>query len=173
MGKIADEATEKITAETFGPLKALTEKAAEAAMPGKVAVVRPGLIVGPDDPTDRFTYWPVRVAKGGDVLAPGSADDPIQLIDVRDLGAFLVRLIEDKTTGVFNALGPDKPLSMGQTLEACKKVAGSNATFTWCDADFLKKQGVQAWSDMPAWVPSTGDTAGFMKVSNGAPSRLG
>ena len=91
-------------------------------MPGKVAVVRPGLIVGPEDPSDRFTYWPVRVARGGEVLAPGSPDDPIQLIDVRDLGEFLVRLIEDRTTGVFNALGPDKALTMGQTLEACKQV---------------------------------------------------
>lgn len=115
---IADETTEKITAETYGALKALCEKAAEATMPRKVAVVRPGLIVGPEDPTDRFTYWPVRVAQGGEVLAPGSADDPVQLIDVRDLGAFLVRLIEDKATGVYNALGPEKPLTIGQTLEA-------------------------------------------------------
>ncbi len=173
VGKIADETTEKITGESFGPLKALSEKAALEAMPGKVAVVRPGLIVGPDDPTDRFTYWPVRVAKGGEVLAPGSPDDPIQLMDVRDLGAFLVRLIEDKTTGIFNALGPDKLLSMGQTLEACKKVAMSDASFTWCDADFLKKQGVHAWSDMPAWVPSTGDSAGFMKVSNARAIKAG
>ena len=135
-------------------------------MPGKVAVVRPGLIVGPEDPTDRFTYWPVRVARGGEVLAPGSPDDPIQLIDVRDLGEFLVRLIEDKTTGVFNALGPDKVLTMGQTLEACKQAAQSDATFTWADAEFLEKQGVHAWSDMPAWVPNSGETAGFAKVSN-------
>ena len=103
---IDDPTTEKIDGRTYGALKALTEKAAETAMPGKVAVVRPGLIVGPEDPSDRFTYWPVRVARGGEVLAPGSPDDPIQLIDVRDLGEFLVRLIEGRTTGVFNALGP-------------------------------------------------------------------
>jgi 2'-hydroxyisoflavone reductase len=163
---IADPTTEKITGETYGALKALSEKAAQESMPGKVAVVRPGLIVGPEDPTDRFTYWPVRVAKGGEVLAPGSPDDPIQIIDVRDLGSFLVRLIEDKTTGVFNALGPDKPLTMGQTLDACKQAARSDATFTWVDADFLQKQEVHAWSDMPAWVPNRGETAGFAKVSN-------
>jgi 2'-hydroxyisoflavone reductase len=162
---IEDTATEKVDGRTFGALKALTEKAAEAAMPGKVAVVRPGLIVGPDDPSDRFTYWPARLAKGGDVLAPGSPNDPIQLIDVRDLGEFLVRVIEDKTLGVFNALGPDKTLTMGQLLQACKDVSHIDASLTWADAEFLAKQNVQAWSDMPVWVPPSGDTAGFAKVN--------
>ncbi len=163
---IDDTTTEKIDGRTYGALKALSEKAAESAMPGKVAVVRPGLIVGPEDPSDRFTYWPVRVARGGEVLAPGLPDDPIQLIDVRDLGTFLVRLIEDRATGTFNALGPDKTLTMGRTLSACKEAAGSDATFTWADAEFLEKQGVNAWSDMPAWVPNGGETAGFARVSN-------
>ncbi len=170
---IDDPTTEKIDGRTYGALKVLSEKAAETAMPGKVAVVRPGLIVGPEDPTDRFTYWPVRVARGGEVLAPGSPDDPIQLIDVRDLGEFLVRLIDDHTTGVFNALGPDKTLTMGRTLEACKEVARSDATFTWVDADFLEKQGVNAWSDMPAWVPSSGETAGFARVGNARAIKAG
>jgi 2'-hydroxyisoflavone reductase len=170
---IDDPTTEKIDGRTYGALKALTEKAAESSMPGKVAVVRPGLIVGPEDPTDRFTYWPVRVARGGEVLAPGSPDDPIQVIDVRDLGGFLVRLIDDRTTGVFNALGPDGTLTMGRTLEACKHVAASDATFTWVDAAFLEKQGVQPWSDMPAWVPNGGDSAGFAKVSNARAIKAG
>jgi 2'-hydroxyisoflavone reductase len=170
---IDDPTTEKIDGRTYGPLKALSEKAAETAMPGKVAVVRPGLIVGPDDPSDRFTYWPVRVARGGEVLAPGSPDDPIQLIDVRDLGEFLVRLIDDHTTGVFNATGPDKPLTMGRTLDACKQVAASDAAFTWVDAGFLEKLGVHAWSDMPAWVPNGGETAGFAKVNNTRAIRAG
>jgi 2'-hydroxyisoflavone reductase len=170
---IADPKIEKVDGETYGALKALSEKAAEAAYPGKVAVVRPGLIVGPDDPTDRFTYWPVRVARGGEVLAPGAPDDPIQLIDVRDLGEFLIRLVEDRTRGVFNALGPAGKLSMGRTLSACKEVAGSDALFTWADAGFLEKQGVQPWSDMPAWVPNGGDTAGFAKVSNARAIKAG
>jgi 2'-hydroxyisoflavone reductase len=170
---IDDPTTEKIDGRTYGALKALTEKAAETAMPGKVAVVRPGLIVGPEDPSDRFTYWPWRVAQGGEVLAPGAPDDPIQLIDVRDLGAFLVQLIEDKTTGVFNALGPERPLAMGQTLAACQEASRSDATFTWVDAEFLEKQGVHAWSDMPAWVPSAGETAGFAKVSNARAIKAG
>jgi 2'-hydroxyisoflavone reductase len=170
---IDDPTTEKIDGRTYGALKALTEKAAETAMPGKVSVVRPGLIVGPEDPTDRFTYWPWRVSLGGEVLAPGSADDPIQVIDVRDLGAFLVQLIADKTLGVFNALGPAHTLTMGGMLDACKKAAQSDASFTWADAALLEKQGVQPWSDMPAWVPSTGDTAGFAKVSNARALKAG
>jgi 2'-hydroxyisoflavone reductase len=173
VSNIDDPATEKIDARTYGALKALSEQAAEAAMPGKVAVVRPGLIVGPEDPSDRFTYWPVRVARGGEVLAPGSAEDPVQLIDVRDLGEFLVRLIDNRTMGVFNALGPEPTLTMGRMLEACRTASGSNATFTWATADFLEKQGVHAWSDMPAWVPSTGETAGFARVSNARALRAG
>jgi 2'-hydroxyisoflavone reductase len=173
LATIDDPTTEKIDGRTYGALKALSEKAAESSMPGRVAVVRPGLIVGPEDPSDRFTYWPVRVAAGGEVLAPGSPDDPIQLIDVRDLGEFLVRLIEDHTTGVFNALGPDRTLTIGHTLDACKEVAKSDATFTWADAGFLKEQGVNAWSDMPAWVPSGGDSAGFAKVSNARAIKAG
>jgi 2'-hydroxyisoflavone reductase len=115
----------------------------------------------------------VRVAAGGEVLAPGSPDDPIQLIDVRDLGEFLVRLIEDHTTGVFNALGPDKTLTMGRTLRACKEVAKSDATFTWAEAAFLEAQSVHPWSDMPAWVPGVGETAGFAKVSNARAIKAG
>jgi 2'-hydroxyisoflavone reductase len=98
--------------------------------------------------------------------APGTADDPIQVIDVRDLGEFLVRLIEDRTRGVFNATGPASTLTMGRILQACKTASGSDATFTWVPAEFLEKQSVQPWSDMPAWVPHQGETAGFMHVSN-------
>jgi 2'-hydroxyisoflavone reductase len=170
---IDDPTTEKIDARTYGALKALTEKAAEIAMPGKVSVVRPGLIVGPEDPTDRFTYWPWRVSQGGEVLAPNSPDDPIQVIDVRDLGVFLVRLIDDRTLGVFNALGPDRTLTVGRLLDACKHAARSAATFTWADAAFLEKQGVQPWSDLPVWVPSKGDSAGFAKVSNARALKAG
>lgn len=162
---IEDATTEKIDGRTYGALKALSEQAAEKAMPGRVAVVRPGLIVGPDDPSDRFTYWPVRVAKGGEVLAPGSAADPVQLIDAGDLGAWLVTLIENNATGVFNATGPEKELTMGAMLDACKAASKSDAAFTWADPDFLEEQKVRPWSDMPAWVPNRGETAGFAKVN--------
>ena len=165
VAKMADESNEEVM-KNYGPLKALSEKAAEACLPGRVAVVRPGLIVGPDDPSDRFTYWPVRVAKGGDVLAPGDPADPVQLIDVRDLGAWIVTLIENQTIGVFNALGPDKPLTIGAMLDACKYASGGDARFIWADADFLEQNKVQAWSDMPVWVPHRGDSLGFHEVSN-------
>jgi 2'-hydroxyisoflavone reductase len=151
--------------KNYGALKALSEKAAETSMPGKTTVVRPGLIVGPDDPSDRFTDWPVRVAKGGEVLAPGGPDDPVQLIDAADLGAFLVTLIENNTTGVFNATGPEKTLTMGAMLDACKAASKNDAKLVWVDADFLEAQKVEAWSDMPVWVPNKGETAGFAKVS--------
>ena len=148
----------------YGALKALCEKAAEAAMPGRVANVRPGLIVGPDDPSDRFTYWPVRVQDGGEVLAPGSGGDPIQLIDVRDLAAWTIRVVEQGDVGVFDATGPDKELTMAAFLAACKAESHSDATFTWADARFLAEQKVEPWSDMPVWVPAEGDSIGFARL---------
>jgi 2'-hydroxyisoflavone reductase len=131
-----------------------------------VANIRPGLIVGPNDPTDRFTYWPVRVARGGEVLAPGNATDPVQIIDVRDLAQWMVSLIERNRTGVYNAVGPSQPLPMGELLAACKRASGSDATFTWVPASFLEQQKVSPWSDMPVWVPPEGDSAGFGSMSN-------
>ncbi|MBP7147885.1 MAG: SDR family oxidoreductase [Acidobacteria bacterium] len=166
VGKLADETTEKVTGESYGPLKALCEQAAEKALPGRVTNIRPGLIVGPRDPSDRFTYWPARVDRGGEVLAPGSAADPIQVIDVRDLAEWTLRTIESNVTGVFNAVGPKGTLTMGELLAACKSASGSNATFTWVPAEFLEQQQVAPWSDMPVWLPPTGETAGFAKVSN-------
>jgi len=165
VGTIPDESTEKVTGETYGPLKALCEKAAEKAMPGRVTVIRPGLIVGPEDPTDRFTYWPVRVRRGGEVLAPGSPSDPLQFIDVRDLAGWTVLTARDGTVGIFNATGPREPLPIGTLLEACKTASGSDAAFTWVDAAFLAEQKVEPWSDMPVWVPPAGDSAGFSRVS--------
>jgi 2'-hydroxyisoflavone reductase len=165
VGTLKDPAVEKVDGETYGPLKALCEQAAEKAMPGRTTIVRPGLIVGPNDPSDRFTYWPVRVAKGGEVLAPGTPQDPTQFIDVRDLGNWIVLLLEKNRTGVFNATGPKEPLPMGELLASCKRVSGSNATFTWIPSAFLEAQQVAPWSDMPVWVPPVDDMAGFARVS--------
>jgi len=161
---LKDPTVEKIDEGSYGGLKALCEKAAEAAMPGRVTNVRPGLIVGPDDGTDRFTYWPVRVAKGGEVLAPNRPEDAVQFIDVRDLGTWIVKCLDAKTVGVFNATG--NPLPVGTLLDTCKAASGSNATFTWADAAFLEAQKVSAWSDLPCWLPPTGEDAGGNKVSN-------
>ncbi len=155
----------KITGGSYGPLKALCEEAAEKAMPGRVLNVRPGLIVGPGDRSDRFTYWPVRVARGGAVLAPGAPTDPIQIIDVRDLAAWIVRAADERVAGVFNATGPKDVLTIGTLLATCKDVSRSDATFRWADAAFLEASKVSAWSDMPVWLPPAGETAGASAVS--------
>ncbi len=165
VGKLADDTVEKVDGETYGPLKALCEKAVEREMPGRATIIRPGLIVGPNDPTDRFTYWPVRVARGGEVLAPGSPADPVQFIDVRDLAEWTVRMMDSRSFGTFNATGPRQSLGIGQLLDACRKVSGSGATFTWVDADFLAEHRVEPWSDMPVWVPGRGESAGLARVS--------
>lgn len=164
VGTMDDETVEDITGATYGPLKALCEKAAETAMPGRVANIRPGLIVGPGDGTDRFTYWPIRIARGGEVLAPGTPDDPIQIIDVRDLGEWIVRVVEQKTVGVFNAITPgrgDGALTIGSMLAGCMKGIESDARLTWVEADFLQQQGVAPWAHMPAWVPPRDGYEGF------------
>jgi 2'-hydroxyisoflavone reductase len=165
VGRIPDETVEKITEGAYGPLKALCERAAESEMPGRVLNVRPGLIVGPGDPTDRFTYWPVRVARGGEVLAPGTPSDPVQFVDVRDLGEWIVRAAESGSRGVFNATGPAAEIGIGGLLSACLKVSRSDAAFRWADAAFLESQKVEAWSDMPVWVPPAGETLGANRVS--------
>ncbi|WP_141620367.1 NAD-dependent epimerase/dehydratase family protein [Myxococcus sp. AB036A] len=161
---VEDTATEDVE-KHYGALKALCEQAAETAMPGRVFNVRPGLIVGPDDPSDRFTYWPLRVARGGEVLAPGDGVDPLQFIDARDLAAFIIRSVEARTTGIFNATGPSQDLLMRDFLAANKTALGSDARFTWVDTDFLTKHKVEAWSDMPAWMPRNGKEGGIGKVS--------
>ncbi len=165
VGKIEDENADKITGGNYGPLKALCEQAAEKAMPGQATNIRPGLIVGPDDGSDRFTYWPVRVARGGDVLAPGAPPDPVQFIDVRDVADFAIRCLDTKTVGVFNANGPAKPLGIGGLLDVCKSVSGSDAKFVWVPATFLEEQKVEAWSDMPVWLPPVGENAGANSTS--------
>lgn len=164
MPKGAPDTTEEITGETYGPLKALCERAVEAEFPAHALILRPGLIVGPYDPTDRFTYWPVRVASGGDVLAPEKPSVPVQLIDAHDLAGFIIKLVEDGASGAYNATGPDHLLTLGTMLEACKRVSGSDAIFHWAPVDFLEENKVEAWSDMPVWIPDSLENAGFSKV---------
>jgi 2'-hydroxyisoflavone reductase len=149
----------------YGPLKALSEQEAEKWFPGKALVIRPGLIVGPGDPTDRFTYWPVRIERGGEVLAPGSPTDPVQFIDGRDLAEWTIRMVEQGTTGVFNATGPRSLLTIAEMLYGIKAVTTSDAKFTWADAGFLEAQKVSPWGDMPVWVPPQGDSLGFARIS--------
>src|SRR5438477_1057561 len=120
--------------KTYGPLKALSEKEAEKWFPGKTLIVRPGLIVGPRDESDRFTYWPVRIDRGDEVLAPGDPNDPVQFIDARDLAEWTIRMAENRETGIYNATGPAKPLGIGGMLDEIKGAEKSNATFTWVNA---------------------------------------
>jgi 2'-hydroxyisoflavone reductase len=153
VGTLEDLSVEEVNGETYGPLKALCEREVEAAFAGRCAIVRPGLIVGPYDPTNRFTYWPDRIARGGEVLAPGQPENLTQVIDARDLANWLVTLAERKTTGVYNATGPDYPLTMGHALEVMREVSGSDARFTWVSDEFLERNEVGAWMEMPLWIP--------------------
>lgn len=153
------------TADTqYGPLKVRCELLARERFGANVTIVRPGLIVGPGDLSDRFSYWPVRIEKGGDVLAPGTPDDPTQYVDVRDLGEWVVRLAEQRVFGTFNATGPNQPTTISEMLYGIKAVTTTGARFTWVPAEFLAQQQVRPWSDMPVWVPPTGEMTGFMRV---------
>jgi 2'-hydroxyisoflavone reductase len=150
---------------TYGHAKAYAEKEAHAAMPGRVTVVRPGLIVGPEDDTDRFTYWPVRIARGGEVLVPGDGKDHVQIIDVRDLVEFSIKLVEDRTYGVFNAVGPHMGQPFKQFVASIHKGVGSPpATFTWVDAEFLRANGANPYGrELPVFQVMQGRTAGFAR----------
>jgi 2'-hydroxyisoflavone reductase len=165
VGKLEDETTEEITGETYGPLKALCEQAVQDIYGERALIIRPGLIVGPHDPTDRFTYWPVRVAHGGAVLAPQKPDAPIQIIDARDLAEFIIKLIQKNASGVYNVTGPDYELTIGKLLEVSKQVTGSDAAFKWASVAFLNENKVEPWMDMPTWIPDDEENAGFARMN--------
>lgn len=216
-GEMPERAEKTVTNETYGPLKALCERAVAEAFPGRALNIRPGLIVGPHDPTDRFTYWPERVARGGEVLAPDGPHRVTQVIDARDLAAWILRSVRSGLTGVFNATSPggaaevtvpsqdssgpavhpsqdpstlvtrptpdsqtaaatpdsvsiddsfpDFPLTLGRLLDACRNVSGSDARFTWVSEQFLARENVGAWIELPLWVPQEPDSLGFDAVS--------
>ena len=153
------------SAETYGAmyggLKALCEQAAEEVLSDRALIIRPGLIIGSHDYTDRFTYWVVRVARGGDVLAPGPPDRYVQVIDVRDLAEWTLRMIEREETGVYNASGLPNTLTMEAALGECKSATDSDASLTWVSEHFLMQEGVAPWSEMPLWMPE--DAAPHMK----------
>jgi 2'-hydroxyisoflavone reductase len=162
--KLADPTVETMgkNFENFGGLKRLCEEAVETAMPDRATLIRPGYIVGPDDPSDRFTYWPVRYSQGGEMLVPGSPEDPLQIIDVRDLGEWLVRVVENKLTGIYNATGPEKPWNMGGLIAACKAATGNKETKPiWVPSEFLARNGEDGEGEIPIWAPPVGKTKGF------------
>ena len=139
----------------YGALKALSEEAVAAAFPGTHANVRPGLIVGPYDPTGRFTYWPHRVARGGDVAAPAPPDERVQFVDIRDLADWMVGLCERRENGSFNAVG--EGVSWADLLEACREVSHSDARFVWIDGRFLLDQDIEQWMGLPMWIEDDSD----------------
>ena len=168
VGQISEEdeakvlTTKDITGANYGPLKARCEAEARKAFTDERAcVVRPGLIVGPGAYSDRFTYWPVRIYKGGEVMAPGNPTDPVQFIDARDLGEWYIRLVEAGTTGTFNGVGPRSPMSIAGMLYGIRATVDNDISFTWVDADFLEEHEVHPWMHMTVWVPPVGEYAGF------------
>jgi len=149
--------------ELYGPLKAASEREARIRFPESATIIRPGLVVGPGDETDRFTYWPARLSQGGDVVAPGDGSDPVQFIDARDLAEWTIRIAESRTFGTFNATGPEVPLNMHTLLAGITAALRANVHLSWVSTAFLEEQNVAPWSDMPVWVPAQGDSAGFAK----------
>jgi len=149
LATLDDPSVEEVTGETYGPLKVLCEKEAERAIPDRVLVLRCGLIVGPYDPSDRFTYWPVRISEGGEVLAPGPSERQIQFVDVRDLVEFILHMVKERVGGTFNATGPAYRLTMRDFLEECNELSGRAARLTWVSERFVIESDVQ----MPGWVP--------------------
>jgi 2'-hydroxyisoflavone reductase len=162
--ELEDPTVEEITGETYGGLKALCERVAEEEMPGRILNVRPGLISGPHDPTDRFTYWPRRVAAGGEVLAPDRPELRVQFIDVRDLAGWMVKMSAEQQTGTYNATGPAYELRMGKLLEECEAVGG-DAKIVWVSEEFLEENGVEPFTELPLWVPR--EYAGMLAVDCG------
>ncbi len=157
----------------YGPRKSLCERQAMRAFPDRTLIVRPGLIVGPGDQTDRFTYWPARIDRGGEVLAPGDPTNPVMFIDVRDLAEWYVHLVEQETLGVLNALGPEEPLSFERMLDGIQGVTTNPVSFTWANTDFLLEREVRPYSDMPLWMPARDDRVGFNRWDLSRPHAAG
>jgi 2'-hydroxyisoflavone reductase len=152
LAELGDDPVDQLTEDysNYGALKALCEREAVEAFAGRALSVRAGLIVGPHDPTGRFTYWPHRVARGGEVLAPGPPERPVQLVDVRDLGGWIVRAAEQRLSGPFNATS--EPYRLADVLDACIRASGRDATVTWVDEAFLLERGVGQWMELPLWI---------------------
>jgi 2'-hydroxyisoflavone reductase len=159
-GVLANEDQEEVTNETYGPMKALCERYVRDAYGRRCSIVRPGYIVGPLDPTDRFTYWPVRFARGGDMAVPGTPADPIQIVDVRDLAAFMMGLVERQVVGDFNAVTPPGALTMGSLMDTCRKVTRADTQLTWIDEDFLAANLKPEEMNFAPWGPVRGAEAG-------------
>ena len=165
VGELEDISIEAVNGETYGPLKALSENEVRNAFPEGALIIRPGLIVGPNDYTDRFTYWPVRIALGGDVVVPGNSDAAVQFIDVRDLATFILKAIEEKKIGTYNVTGPKETLSFKDFVEVCKEATQSDAEFVWVEDEFLLEQNIGFWVELPLYIPAKENMQGFLTVN--------
>jgi 2'-hydroxyisoflavone reductase len=163
LAEIDETLADEFTAERYGALKALGERAVEQEFPGRSLIVRSGLLVGPYDPTQRLRHWVRRIAAGGDVLAPGSPARAVQLIDARDLAEWILNMAQRRESGTFNVSGPATPLSMGPLLERIASITGSDARFVWVGEKFLLEHGVAPWAELPIWLPE--DMNGILEIS--------
>ncbi|HLA72144.1 MAG TPA: NAD-dependent epimerase/dehydratase family protein [Steroidobacteraceae bacterium] len=168
LASLKDPSNEEVTGETYGGLKVLCEQIVQKTYGKNANVIRPTYIAGPGDPTDRFTYWPVRVSRGGEMLAPGTAADPIGYIDVRDLADFVRVCVEKRIGGVYNLCNQPRSATIGELLEKSKRICGADTTFSWASAEFLDKHGMNEESAppnaIPIWTPPSGDSAGFALI---------
>jgi 2'-hydroxyisoflavone reductase len=164
VGTIEDETIEEITGESYGPLKVLCEQAVEAAFPGRALHVRAGLIVGPYDPTDRFTYWPARIQKGGEFLAPEGPDQQMQFIDACDIAQWVLRMAEQRKGGVYNVTGD--PIDLGTIFDTVTAVTGASATPVYADTAFLAEQEVAPWQELTMWIPATDERFANMNATS-------
>ena len=159
LSSLPDETIEDPRGEYYGPLKVMCERVVQEIYPENSFIPRPCIVVGPEDRWDRFAYWLHRINQGGEVLAPGKPERKIQFIDARDLADWVVKMVEAKATGIYNAVGPQEPLAMGDFLAVCKQASGSNAQLTWVDDSFLEANGVGPMWEMPFWMPESDPSA--------------
>ncbi|MDF2675070.1 MAG: hypothetical protein K0R09_3339 [Clostridiales bacterium] len=164
MDEMKSDTTGQALYKYYGAAKYLCEQEAERAMPGRVLNVRPGLLVGAYDKSDRFTYWVRRIAMGGEVMCPGNPDAPVQFIDTRDIAEWIIRACEKRVVGVFNATGPKEALTMGSLLEKIRETSKINSALKWVSEEFLLNNNVQYWSDMPLWIPDGINSPGFLSA---------
>lgn len=157
---------DKMTDDTYGELKAGCEQVVRKAFGERALIIRPGVVVGPYDPTDRFTYWVIRVAEGGKVLAPGNPNGTVQFIDARDLAIWTALMIERRATGIYNAVGPSSPLSMSEFLDKCKVVTSSNAELIWISDNEIDSLDINRWDELPLWIPENSEASGLLCRSN-------
>lgn len=167
LGVLADPDTETVDGASYGPLKAACEAALARHVGERALLIRPGLVVGPHDPTQRFSYWPARVSRcaaGEAVLAPGRADEGLQFIDARDLARFTLSLLERGASGAYNAVAAPGQWTRGELLQTCAQVAGVAPRWVWAESETLQALGVKPWIDLPLWLPPSGEYASFMAI---------